>query len=52
MKKILFFFVAAVAGMVAYLLNAKKTSVNTNSTGRTHHLTNAFSKAKKHAIDS
>ncbi len=52
MKKILFLFVVSVAGIVAYLLNTKKETGNTKSVGRTHHLTNAFSKAKKHAINS
>lgn len=52
MKKILFFFVVAVAGMVTYLLNTKKATGNTKPVGRTHHLTNAFSKAKKHAVNS
>jgi len=53
MNKVLFLFAVALAGIVTYLLNTKKASVNTRSVvRRTHHITNAFSKAKKHAVNS
>lgn len=42
----------AAAGIVAYLLSRKKTPVNTHSVERSHHLTDAFSKAKQHAVNS
>lgn len=51
MKKILI-FIAVVFGVVTYLLNRKKTSGNIQNTPRTRHLTNAFSKAKKHAVNA
>ncbi|WP_018611517.1 hypothetical protein [Segetibacter koreensis] len=51
MKKIILFSLAA-AGIVSYLLNRKKTAVKTEPELHTHHLTQAFSKAKQHAINS
>ncbi|HEX8279232.1 MAG TPA: hypothetical protein VF540_11080 [Segetibacter sp.] len=51
MKKVLFLIALALTGIVTYLLNAKKASANTKPVvRRTHHLTNAFSKAKRHAV--
>jgi len=42
MKKIIIATLAA-AGIVAYLLNRKKTPVNTQPHVQTHHLTQVFS---------
>jgi hypothetical protein len=51
MKKTLI-FIAVLLGVVNYLLNRKKTPVNTDNAPRTRHLTNAFSKAKQRAVNT
>ena len=52
MKKSLITALTA-AGVVTYLLNKKKAPapVNSGKVEQTHHLTNVFSKAKRHAIN-
>jgi predicted naringenin-chalcone synthase len=42
------------AGIAAYLFTSRRPKSNNNVTRsnvRTHHLTNAFSKAKQHAVN-
>lgn len=51
MKKILI-ILAALFGIANYLSNRKKTSKSIKRPLRSHHLTNAFSKAKQHAADA
>ncbi len=51
MKKIIIASLAA-AGVVTYLLNRKKTTVNTVPFKQTHHLTQVFSRAKQQAVNS
>lgn len=52
MKKFLMIVLAA-AGVIAYLLNRKKTPTpgNDKIVEQTHHLTKVFSKAKQHAMN-
>jgi hypothetical protein len=51
MKKTIIIAVLAAAGIVTYLLNRKRSAAKIASVERTHHLTKAFSKAKKHAVN-
>ena len=57
MKKILMIAIAASAGVLAYVLIRKKLlnqdeepEIRTNAAPLKHHLTSAFSNAKKHAL--
>lgn len=51
MKRILVTILAAV-GVITYLLSRKKTPVTTQPAEQTHHLTQVFSRAKQHAVNS
>lgn len=50
MKKSIIIAALTAAGVVAYLLNRKKTTPSPVVPEHSHHLTNVFSKAKQKAI--
>ncbi|MEJ7827264.1 MAG: hypothetical protein WKF91_03685 [Segetibacter sp.] len=54
MNRNLIIAASVAAGIAAYLFTSRRPKSNNNVTRsnvRTHHLTNAFSKAKQHAVN-
>lgn len=55
MNRTLIIVASVAAGIVAYLYTNRRPKIITNSAAhgnvKTHHLTNAFSKAKQHATN-
>ena len=50
MKKIIFIAAVAAAGLATYLFMKKRKPGNPVAKRKPHHLTDAFSKAKKYAM--
>ncbi len=51
MKNVFIAAAVAVAGLAAYFMIRKRNRRNPEVTQKTHHLTNAFSRAKEYAVD-